>query len=391
MFYVFSLSSGFFEILNFHTWIFAEMELCENEEMFEYIIDKYQERITDNMGDGLYHMNIFVDNLLYEREDGMPEPEFIEQFLAPPIENAHDKFQRMQKLALSMKTDTDECLENVIDDCKSISDDLKSIERKRRRCEIEIDQKKDEISEAKNYLEEKEEKHANAKKELSESASKLQEEKKGQFKTILTSTGMAAVGLCSLAIPGAGVPIAATMAAGSSALLAKGAIVDEKAIQVQEKAVQDCRDEVKSSKESLAKAEENKNNLKTEMKELAQKQRSLNIKLRRKSNLIEDLKSLQSELCEWNESLGKCVHSLSKFYGRVRVLHSEVVDGYMIDILMKPTKDVCSSFLSLMKCRGCRRVCGREDYMIDMAKGMKRKVQVAIENRRPDAEVEDLV
>ena len=122
-----------------------------------------------------------------------------------------------------------------------------------------------------------------------------------------------------------------------------------------------CNDEVNSCKNQVNNAEEDNNKLKRHLEELERSHKSLEAKFKDTSKQIEDLKRLQIELAEWNEGLGKCVHTLTLFYGRVKVLHHEVVDGYMIDVLMKPTKDVCSSFLSLMERPGFNRVCGTVD------------------------------
>ena len=367
------------------------MELQQNEELYEEIVGQRQKPLLTHMSKGIRSMRKFVTSLLKRRNPDIPEHRFIKQYLTPSMKDAHTEFKAVQKLAMKMKRATDEQTEKLVDDYKDITDDLRNTECKQSQNAIEIKGKKEEIKEAKERLEKKQKRLSAAKRTLSKSESELEKRKDNQDKAAVGSLGMSGAALPALLIPGAGPFIALGLAAGGAATAVVAVTAMEKAIKEQRGAVSDCKDEVKTCKTQLNNAEENKDKLDQQKLKLRKKHKSLQTKLNDISKQKKELKRLQIELAEWNEILGKCVHSLTLFYGRVKVLHLEVVDGYMTDVLMKPTKDVCSSFLSLMQCRGFCHVCGTEDNsnMIDMTQKMEGKLNEAIENRC--SEIEDMV
>ena len=359
------------------------MELQRNEQLYKDIVGQNQRPLLTHMSHGVHSMNMFVTSLVEERRPELPEPVFIERYLTPHIENALREFQNMQKFAMEMKRATDACMEKIVYNCKSISDDLRNTERKQSQTIIEMNGKKEEIKEAKKRLSQKEDSLSTARRSLSNSESELAKRKDNQKTAAVTGTSLSGAALPSLFIPVVGPFIAVGLAVGGLATTVTALTAMEKAIEEQRGAVSDCNVEVHSCKKQLNNAKEEKKQLKRHLEELERSHTSLQRKLNDISKQIEELKRLQIELAEWNESLGKCVHSLTLFYGRVKVLHHEVVDGYMTDVLMKPTKDVCSSFLSLMQCRGFQHVCGTEDNsnMIDMTQKMEGNLILAIENR----------
>ena len=368
------------------------MELQRNEQLYKDIVGQNQRPLITHMSHGVHSMNKFVTSLVEERRPELPEPVVIERYLTPHIENALREFQNMQKFAMEMKRATDACTEKLVYDCKSISDDLRNTERKQSQTVIEMNGKKEEINEAKKQLEQKEDSLSTARRTLSNSESELEKRKDNQKIVAATGLGISSAAIPAMFIPGAGPLIAAGLYIGGTATATVSITAMEKAIQEQRSAVSNCNNEVQSCKTQLNNAEEDKNKLNQHLEELERSHNSLQRMMNDTSKQIEGLKRLQIELADWHESLGKCVHSLTLFYGRVKVLHHEVVGGYMIDVLMKPTQDICSSFLSLMECRGFRHVCGTEDNsnMINMTQKMERKLIMAIENKS-SAGIEDLV
>ena len=107
----------------------------------------------------------------------------------------------------------------------------------------------------------------------------------------------------------------------------------------------------------LVKAEKDLSNLETEKLLLGEEQSILKAKLQGKIQLQKDVISFRDDVSELDAAVKKCVNSLATFYGRFKVLHTEVVGGYMIEALREPTEDVCSCLRSLMKCNGFRAIC----------------------------------
>ena len=79
---------------------------------------------------------------------------------------------------------------------------------------------------------------------------------------------------------------------------------------------------------------------------------------------------------------------MSILYGRFKVLHTEVVDGYMVEVLIEPTKIFCSSLISMTACAGFRHLCDTADGVSLEIREIKKRLELTAKSA---FEVDDLV
>ena len=120
-------------------------------------------------------------------------------------------------------------------------------------------------------------------------------------------------------------------------------IVLEDAIKDQRNTVQSCSSEVTSCESSLENVKNDKHNIEKEHSSLSESKANTEYRLKQIIQSETSLKEYRDNIIELNENTKRCVHDLTILYGHFKVLRKEVVDGYMVEALIEPTKAFCSS------------------------------------------------
>ena len=306
---------------------------------------------------GIEQFKTFAFNMKSKAIKDMRELDVIEILLTPPIEKARKEFDQMHELVKCILKTVDNTLEGVIAECKTMNDELRGLQLQQDQLEIQYNTTQDDIAITKGKVEHKREVLSESKSILSNNETELENRKSAQKTTILSGIGLNVVALPLVFVPVIGPALAIGVAATGVGTQAYGYTAQRTGVEEQKDAVKTSKDEVSSCESFLVKAEKDLSNLETEKLLLGEEQSILKAKLQGKIQLQKDVISLRDDVSELDAAVKKCVNSLATFYGRFKVLHTEVVGGYMIEALREPTEDVCSCLRSLMKCNGFRAIC----------------------------------
>ena len=306
---------------------------------------------------GIEQFKIFTFNMKSKAIKDMRELDVIEILLTPPIEKARKEFDQMHELVKCILKTVDNTLEGVIAECKTMNNELRGLQLQQDQLEIQYNTTQDDIAITKGKVEHKREVLSESKSILSNNETELENRKSAQKTTILSGIGLNVVALPLVFVPVIGPALAIGVAATGVGTQAYGYTAQRTGVEEQTDAVKTSKNEVSSCESFLVKAEKDLSNLETEKLLLGEEQSTLKAKLQGKIQLQKDVISFRDDVSELDAAVKKCVNSLATFYGRFKVLHTEVVGGYMIEALREPTEDVCSCLRSLMKCNGFRAIC----------------------------------
>ena len=306
---------------------------------------------------GIEQFKTFAFNMKSKAIKDMRELDVIEILLTPPIEKARKEFDQMHELVKCILKTVDNTLEGVIAECKTMNDESRGLQLQQDQLEIQYNTTQDDIAITKGKVEHKREVLSESKSILSNNETELENRRSAQKTTILSGIGLNVVALPLVFVPVIGPALAIGVAATGVGTQAYGYTAQRTGVEEQKDAVKTSKDEVSSCESFLVKAEKDLSNLETEKLLLGEEQSILKAKLQGKIQLQKDVISFRDDVSELDAAVKKCVNSLATFYGRFKVLHTEVVGGYMIEALREPTEDVCSCLRSLMKCNGFRAIC----------------------------------
>ena len=347
---------------------------------------KLQQPVLEHMLDGIGHMKTFTGYLI--EKPGRSELVLINKVLTPQIDKACSAFSNMDLHAKRLLDMVNKILEKVMVDHKKVSDDLKNLEIRQKKIGIEIKGKLDEIHEAEKNLNRKKKYLSNAKETLRNQESELESRKKQQKGAAIGGilTSVSAIPL--VLVPGAGPFLAgAALVAGTGTQIVSVTVLED-AIEDQRNTVQSCSSEVTSCKSSLENAKDDKHKLEKEHSSLSESKANTEYRLKQIIQSETALKEYRDNIIEWNENTKRCVHDLTILYGRFKVLHTEVVGGYMVEALIEPTKDFCSSLISMTKCAGFRHLCDTADGVSLEIREIKKRLELTVKSA---FEVDDLV
>ena len=301
---------------------------------------KLQQPVLEHMLDGIGHMKTFTGYLIEKPTPGRLELVLINKVLTPQTDKACSAFPNMKDHAEILLDMVNKILEKIMVDHKNVSDDLKNLEIRQKKIGIEIKGKLDEIHEAEENLNRKKTYLLNAKETLKNQESEL-ESRKNQQKGAAIGGVLSSISAISLVlVPGAGLFLAgAALVAGTGTQIISVTVL-ENAIKYQLETVQSCSSEVTSCESSLENVKNDKHKLEKEHRSLSE---STEYRLKQIIQSETSLKEYRDNIIELNENTKRCVHDLTILYGHFKVLHTKVVDGYMVEALIEPTKSFCSS------------------------------------------------
>lgn len=309
-----------------------------------------RQNILRNMAIGIKHINSFVHQLMAKPSKGSPKQEIliIDRYLTPSIKIASTAFDRMIECANELLDTVNNWLEDNVAECKRMSDDMKSLRIKQNQLEKQLKGKQRDINQAKKNLITKEHLLSTTEDILKSNEEELKRKESARDAIIEDSKSLLNL-----------VPVIALI--NVVRLIYAGTLLQD-AINDQRRVVKACADEVSSSKSALKEAICEQIELKSELRALFETKKTTEKKLARTFKERTDLEAYQKSIIDFNVATKRSNHSLTKLHGQFKVLKTEAVDGYMLIVLIEPTKNFCKS---LTQCAGLRHLSeGADDVSI---------------------------
>ena len=180
------------------------------------------------MLDGIGHMKTFTGYLIEKPTSGRSELVLINKVLTPLIDKACSAFSNMKDHAERLLDIVNKILEKIMVDHKKVTDDLKNLEIRQKKIDIEIKGKLDEIHEAEENLNRKKTYLSNAKETLRNQESELESRKNQQKGAAIGGilTSVSAIPL--VLVPGAGPFLAgAALVAGTGTQIVSVTVLED--------------------------------------------------------------------------------------------------------------------------------------------------------------------
>ena len=272
---------------------------------------------------------------------GLDGIKFIQEILFPSVEKSKVDLENMIKQAHKLVQDVNTDLQKSMVELKNKKDTLHKLDENIKKLKDEQKGKAQAVVYAEQQIKQKENDLEKAQEALSIAMIKLHEAENDRTSMQIAGGVLAAFGLGII----------------GAVLLIVDATALKDNVDSCRKVVKTANDERLSSQVALAKAQHDKSTIDGEIYELLQKKSLKEECFKEKGVAVDNLKDYQKLVIELDEKVKNVDRELTTFYGRFKVLHSEMDGGYSLECLNTNTTTVLHALLAILQSQSVRSTC----------------------------------